>query len=214
MTHTAVIVDYGAGNVRSVANALRAAVPDGESVEVRLSHDPDEVARADRIVLPGVGAFGACRAGLDATPGLIEALSETVRAKGRPFLGVCVGMQLMADEGLERGRHPGFSWVPGVVEPLQVDDATLKIPHMGWSPLAFHADHPVFAGMGAAPWVYFVHSFVLNPAHQTHIAADAHYGRTFAAAVARDTAVGVQFHPEKSQAAGLALLSAFWRWRP
>ncbi len=218
MTQTVALIDYGAGNLRSMANALtRAAQDAGRAMSLVVTADPDVVQSADRIVLPGVGAFGACRAGMDAAPGLIEALTVAVRGKGRPFLGVCVGMQLLADEGREHGVHPGLGWTSGHVSALRLDGTGLKIPHMGWNqvtPTSAGAAHPVLKAFERGPYAYFVHSFAFRADAPGDVVLTASYGETFAAGVARDTVVGVQFHPEKSQAAGLALLESWLAWSP
>ena len=215
------IIDYGSGNLRSAAKALERAARDAAlEVAVAVTSDPAQVRAADRIVLPGVGAFGDCRRGLEALPGMIEALEEAVIERGRPFLGICVGMQLMATRGLEHGTHPGFGWIPGDVVPLEPapagpDGRPLKVPHMGWNVLALLAvTHPLLANLGPAPYVYFVHSYHLAAAHDAHALAKADYGGPVTAIVGRDNMVGTQFHPEKSQAAGLTLLANFLRWHP
>ena len=211
---SAVLIDYGSGNLRSAENALRRAADAlGRGQEVVTSGDPQVVAAADRLVLPGVGAFGACRDLLIGHSGLMEALQENVRVRGRPFLGVCVGMQLMASAGLEFGRTPGFDWIEGEVKRLQPGDARLKIPHMGWNNLESVMDHPVFEGLEGRD-VYFTHSFAIYPTQAADVAAWTTHGERFAAAVARDNMAGVQFHPEMSQATGLDLLRRFLEWRP
>jgi glutamine amidotransferase len=210
----AVLIDYGSGNLRSAEKALiRAASTLARPAEVITTSDPDVVAAADRIVLPGVGAFAACMERLSAGEGLIEALQEAVRAKGRPFLGICVGMQLMATRGVEFGVTPGLDWMSGEVRRLQPRDRSLKIPHMGWNALEGVGAHPVFAGLAGRD-MYFTHSFAIYPEDPADVAAAAVHGESFAAAVARDNLAGVQFHPEKSQAAGLKLLGQFLEWRP
>lgn len=210
---TTLIVDYGSGNLRSAAKAFERMAPAGETI--RVAGDAEAIRAADRIVLPGVGAFGDCRRGLEAVPGAIAALEEAVIGKGRPFLGICVGMQLMADEGREHGTHPGLGWIPGAVEAIRPADPALKVPHMGWNLLAQVADHPVFAGLGdGRHYAYFVHSYHLTPADPAQRLASVDYGQRLTAAVGRDNMVGVQFHPEKSQAAGLHLIANFLAWRP
>lgn len=211
-----VVVDYGSGNLRSVAKALeRAAMTGGANTDVCVSGDADRVRHADRIVLPGVGAFGDCLAGLDSLPGMREALSETVLEKARPFLGVCVGMQLLADRGLEHGEHKGLGWVQGDVIPLEGVDNTLKIPHMGWNELTIMADgHPVLAGLATGAHAYFVHSFAFRCESSDTMMASVDYGGRLAAMVGRDNIVGTQFHPEKSQETGLRLLHNFLCWQP
>ncbi len=209
-----VLIDYGSGNLRSAEKALiRAAQGLAGGAEVVTTDDPEAVAAADRLVLPGVGAFAACMAGVRGRPGLIEALDEAVRKRGRPFLGICVGMQLMASHGLEFGQTPGFGWIEGEVRKLEPGDRTLKIPHMGWNSLQSVVDHPVFAGLEGRD-MYFTHSYAFHPTRDADVAAWTVHGERFAAAVARDNMVGVQFHPEKSQAAGLGLLAQFLQWRP
>ncbi len=210
------IVDYGSGNLRSAAKALeRAAAEGGLRAQVAVTASAEAVAAADRIVLPGVGAFGDCRRGLDAVPGMVAALQEAVIAKGRPFLGICVGMQLMAGVGREHGDHAGLGWIPGEVVPLEPQDPALKIPHMGWNNLRIAAtDHPVLAGLGQSPHVYFVHSYHLRPEDPGQILAEVDYAGRVTAVVGRANMIGTQFHPEKSQAAGLRLLQNFLRWSP
>ena len=209
-----VLIDYGSGNLRSAEKALlRAASERPGAGEVVTSADPEMVAKADRLVLPGVGAFAACMGAIDAVPGLREAIEETVTRRGRPFLGVCVGMQLMAVRGLEFGSTPGFGWIDGEVRRITPGDARLKVPHMGWNALENVTDHPVFAGLEGRD-VYFTHSFALHPERAGDAAAWTTHGEPIAAAVARDNMAGAQFHPEKSQAAGLRLLGNFLEWRP
>ncbi|MBP5856320.1 imidazole glycerol phosphate synthase subunit HisH [Marivibrio halodurans] len=207
------IVDYGSGNLRSAAKAFERMAGPSETIEV--TDDAARIRAADRIVLPGVGAFGDCMRGLSAVPGVVEALTEAVIHKGRPFLGICVGMQLMADEGREHGVHPGLGWIPGRVEAIRPPDPSLKVPHMGWNILTDVADHPVFAGLGdGRHYAYFVHGYHLTPDDPAHRLAAVEYGRVLTAAVGRDNMVGTQFHPEKSQAAGLRLIANFLAWTP
>ena len=214
-TMNVAIVDYGSGNLRSAAKAFeRAARERGGQATVTVTAEAEAVARADRIVLPGVGAFGDCARSLAAVPGMTEALAEAVRDRGRPFLGICVGMQLMATRGLEHGRHPGFDWIPGDVVPLEIDDPSTKIPHMGWNDLEMRRDHPVLAGIAAGEHAYFVHSFALRPDDPADVLAEVEYGGAVVAAVGRDNLVGTQFHPEKSQATGLRLIANFLSWSP
>jgi len=209
------IVDYGSGNLRSAAKAFeRAAVEAEVPATISVTADAAEVAAADRIVLPGVGAFADCRRGLDAVPGMVEALEKTVRAAGRPFLGICVGLQLMAERGLEFGAHPGLGWIAGDVAALAPADPTLKIPHMGWNTLRLLGQHPVLAGIADGAHAYFVHSFALFPRDPAVRLAVADYGGAVTAMIARDNMVGTQFHPEKSQAIGLHLIANFLKWRP
>jgi glutamine amidotransferase len=213
-----VIVDYGSGNLHSAAKAFeRAAREEGLLQPIVVSRDPEEVARADRVVLPGVGAFADCRRGLDAVDGMVEALNESVRARGRPFLGVCVGMQLMAECGREYEVTQGLGWIPGEVERIVPRDADLKIPHMGWNTLDAHRPHPLLDGIPVGPsgqHAYFVHSFHLKPAARADLIAEADYGGPVTAVVGRDSLVGTQFHPEKSQRLGLRLIANFLKWKP
>jgi imidazole glycerol-phosphate synthase subunit HisH len=212
------IVDYGSGNLHSAHKAFeRAAREAGLSREVKVTGHPEEVARAEHIVLPGVGAFADCRRGLDAVPGMVEALEETVRGRGRPFLGICVGMQLMATRGLEHEIVAGLDWIRGDVGPILPESASLKIPHMGWNTLTMKRAHPALAGVPTGEGglhAYFVHSFQLYPVEAADIVAAADYGGPITAMVARDNLVGTQFHPEKSQKLGLALIANFLKWRP
>jgi glutamine amidotransferase len=212
---TCVLVDYGSGNLRSAAKALeRAGAESGRPTRIQVTDSAEAVRRAERIVLPGVGAFADCMSGLQAVPGLREALEEAVIARGRPFLGICVGMQLMAERGLEHGSCDGLGWIPGDVEALPPGGPDRKIPHMGWNELALERPHPVLAGLGESPHVYFVHSYRLRPARPEQQLASVDYGGAFAAVVGRDNLVGTQFHPEKSQAVGLRLLANFLAWNP
>ena len=211
------IVDYGSGNLHSAHKAFeRAAREAGLNSVVKVTSDPDDVARAEHIVLPGVGAFADCRRGLDAVPGMVEALEEAVRRRGRPFLGICVGMQLMATRGLEYEVVAGLDWISGDV--AQIREAPgLKIPHMGWNTLQVRRDHPLLAGIATGDdglHAYFVHSFQLHPANPSDVVAVADYGGPVTAMVGRENVVGTQFHPEKSQKLGLALIANFLRWRP
>jgi glutamine amidotransferase len=215
---TTVIVDYGSGNLHSAAKAFeRAASDSGQAEQVIVSNDPQQVARADRVVLPGVGAFADCKRGLDAVPGMIAALEETVRRKGRPFFGICVGMQLLADCGREYEVTEGFGWISGEVARITPSDASLKIPHMGWNTLDQRKPHPVLAGIPLGPQglhAYFVHSYQLTPANGGDLVAQAEYGGPITAMVGRDNIVGTQFHPEKSQRLGLRLIANFLKWTP
>ncbi len=200
---TIALIDYGAGNLRSVHNALVAAGAEG----VVVTADPDIVAKADRIVLPGVGAFAACMSGLSAIDGLIDAMDRRVRGEGAPFLGICVGMQLLADAGEEHGRHAGLGWIAGTVRAFDPAPG-LRIPHIGWNDVVPTHRHPVIAPGEA----YYLHSYHFAAAVDG--AATSEHGGVFTAAVAKDTIVGVQYHPEKSQAYGLATLERFLNWRP
>src|SRR5437588_317768 len=212
---TTAIIDYGSGNLCSAAKAFeRAAAESGSGETILVTSRPEEVAGAERIVLPGVGAFADCRRGLAAVPGLEAALTEAVMRRGRPFLGICVGMQLMADCGREFETVEGLGWVPGEVVPIERADPSLKIPHMGWNELSPRATHPVLAGLPDGTHAYFVHSFELRPARPADLLAEADYGGPLVAAVGHDNLVGTQFHPEKSQQAGLRLIANFPRWRP
>lgn len=216
MTERLAIVDYGSGNLRSAAKAFeRAAHERGIALDVAVTAKPDDIKRADRIVLPGVGAFGDCRAGLDALPGMVDALDEAVKKRAVPFLGICVGMQLMAIRGLEHGEHKGLGWIAGTVAALEPNDPALKVPHMGWNDLKFAAPvHPIFKGIPVGAHAYFVHSYGLSPEATVETIATVDYGVPIVAAVARDNIAGTQFHPEKSQAVGLAIIANFLDWRP
>jgi imidazole glycerol-phosphate synthase subunit HisH len=208
-----VIIDYGSGNLRSAAKAFeRAAIEAGLPVAIEVTGDADAVRRADRIVLPGVGAYADCRRGLDAVPGLVEALERRVRGDGVPFLGICVGMQLMAERGLEHRVTPGLGWIAGDV--VAIEGAGLKIPHMGWNTLQIAAKHPVLGGIETGMHAYFVHSYHFACRVQPDVLASVEYGGPVAAAIGRDNLFGTQFHPEKSQATGLRLIGNFLKWRP
>jgi len=209
------LIDYGSGNLRSAAKSLeRAAYEAGLSSRVMVTSDPDVVRLADRIVLPGVGAFADCRRGLGALPGMVEILEERVIRAARPFLGICVGMQLMASVGREHGDCDGLGWIPGEVVALEPDDPALKVPHMGWNLKFTVPAHPLFLGMGKEPHVYFVHSYHMQPSEPGQVLATVDYGGSVTAVVGRDNLVGTQFHPEKSQMAGLKLLENFLKWTP
>ena len=215
---TVALIDYGSGNLHSAAKAVeRAARESGSNEAIVVTSDPEAVRQADRVVLPGVGAFADCRRGLDAVPGMVEAMTEAVREKGRPFFGICVGMQLMATRGLEYETTAGLDWIPGDVKPIRPEDAGLKIPHMGWNTLHPQREHPILDGLATGPeglHAYFVHSYALDPASMDDVVAVTDYGGPLTAVVARDNMAGTQFHPEKSQTLGLALIANFLRWRP
>ncbi|MEA1677496.1 imidazole glycerol phosphate synthase subunit HisH [Nitrospirillum sp. BR 11163] len=211
------LIDYGSGNLRSAAKAVERAAQDAgyHGLTVTVTADPDAIARADRIILPGVGAFADCMGGLLAVDGLKAALEEAVIRRGQPFLGICVGMQLMAREGREHGVHPGLGWIDAVVERLTPADPALKIPHMGWNELVLdQADHPLLAGIAAGSHVYFVHSYGLKVGDPALLKAHADYAGPIPALVGRDNLAGTQFHPEKSQATGLKLIANFLAWTP
>jgi imidazole glycerol-phosphate synthase subunit HisH len=215
---TVAVVDYGSGNLHSAAKALERAAHDaGLDQPIIVTHDPAAVARADRVVLPGVGAFADCRRGLDAVDGMVAALEEAVRRKGRPFFGICVGMQLLAERGREYEVTEGLGWIPGEVDRIVPNDPSLKIPHMGWNTLDVARAHPLLGDLqfGARGLhAYFVHSYQLKPAEPADLVAAADYGGAVTAIVARDNMVGTQFHPEKSQRLGLALIANFLKWKP
>jgi glutamine amidotransferase len=206
MNKRVVIIDYGSGNLRSAAKAFEAVA----DIPVSVSSAASDLEDASHIVLPGQGAFGDCMAGLTALPGMVEALEENVLRQGKPFFGICVGMQLLADRGLEYGEHKGLGWIPGEVVKLTPDDPSLKIPHMGWNELEGMA-HPLFDGLQPREHVYFVHSYHFAVKNAAHILASANYGGRIAAAAGRDNITGVQFHPEKSQQAGLTIIRNFLR---
>jgi glutamine amidotransferase len=210
------IIDYGSGNLRSAAKAFeRAARDTGEAIVV--TSDPEDVAAAERIVLPGVGAFADCRRGLDAVPGMAAALREQVIGRGKPFLGICVGCQLMAERGLEKVTTEGLGWIKGDVAEIEPGDPAMKIPHMGWNSLDVRRAHPLVAGIPTGEDgldAYFVHSFHIRGPDPADLVATADYGGPVTAIVARENLAGTQFHPEKSQALGLALIANFLRWRP
>lgn len=212
---TVAIVDYGSGNLRSAAKAFeRAARESGVNERVLVTAAPADVAAADRIVLPGVGAFADCRAGLYGVPGMVDTLQREVIERGKPFLGICVGMQLMATRGVEYGVHAGLDWIAGDVVRIEPGREHLKIPHMGWNELLELKPHPLLAGLKAHDHAYFVHSFQLKTARPETLLAITDYGGPITAVVGRDNLVGTQFHPEKSQATGLKLIGNFLRWKP
>jgi len=204
-----VIIDYGSGNLRSAAKAFERVGGD-----VRVTADAEQVRRADRVVLPGVGAFADCKRGLDGVPGMVEALEEAVRHRGRPFLGICVGMQLMAERGREFTVTEGLGWIRGEVVAIRPSDPALKIPHMGWNELVARRRHPLMEGIEAGAHAYFVHSYHLAGAAPDDILAITDHGGPVTAVVAHGNLAGTQFHPEKSQATGLRLIANFLGWRP
>jgi glutamine amidotransferase len=212
------IIDYGSGNLRSATKAFeRASREAGIGAEIELTADAGRVRSADRVVLPGVGAYADCRAGLDAVPGMVDALEEVVTAKGRPFLGICVGMQLMSERGLEKTVTSGLGWIAGDVKVIEPADPALKVPQIGWNTIELRRDHPLFAGIPTGEkglHAYFVHSYHLDAKDEGDLLALADYGGPVTAAVARDNYAGTQFHPEKSQALGLALIANFLKWKP
>lgn len=221
---TIAVIDYGSGNLRSVAKAFEHVVGEVASTEnVIVTADPRDVSKANRIVLPGVGAYADCMEGLHRIAGMVEALHESVIVKRRPFLGICVGMQLLATRGLEHGEHAGLDWIPGDVVRLQPRDAGLKIPHIGWNTIGVRSSkHSVIRALAEKvggqgedkPHAYFVHSYVFRPSDSQHILSTTDYGGLFPAMVGRENLIGTQFHPEKSQRVGLALIGAFLKWRP
>jgi len=212
------IIDYGSGNLHSAAKAFeRAARETGSKLAVKVTAEPEDVLSAERVVLPGVGAFADCKAGLAAVPGMIEALEQAVRKRGAPFLGICVGLQLMATQGLEHGVTPGLDWVSGEVSAIEPDEPSLKIPHMGWNTLKLRREHALFEGIATGSdglHAYFVHSYHFVPEGRDALVATTDYGGDVTAFVARDNLAGSQFHPEKSQKLGLALIANFLNWRP
>ena len=212
------IIDYGSGNLRSATKAFeRAARESGVSAEIELTADADRVKSADRIVLPGVGAYADCRAGLDALPGMVEAIETAVVGQGRPFLGICVGMQLMSERGLEKTITKGLGWIAGDVKEISPSDPALKVPQIGWNTIHVKHPHPLFDGLATGEnglHAYFVHSYHLDAHNPGDVLATADYGGEITAAVARNNMAGTQFHPEKSQTLGLALIGNFLRWKP
>lgn len=209
-----VLIDYDSGNLHSAAKAFQRMAAETGAGEVLVTSRPEDVARADRIVLPGDGAFPACRTALDRHAGLFGAINEAVTRRARPFLGICVGMQMLATRGREYSDTDGFGWIGGEVVRIEPSDRAMKVPHMGWNDLVIDHAHPVLAGIGTGQHAYFVHSYhfrVTNPAERL---AHCDYGGEITAIVGRDTVVGVQFHPEKSQSAGLRLIANFLTWAP
>jgi imidazole glycerol-phosphate synthase subunit HisH len=209
------IIDHGSGNLRSAEKALeRASQEAGTGQEIIVTSDPAKVAAAQRIVLPGVGAFGDCMQGLTRIPGMVDVLTEAVLKTGKPFLGICVGMQMLASIGREHGDHTGLGWIEGEVAPIRPSDPSLKIPHMGWNELHQMRPHPLLDNLADKAHVYFVHSFGFVPKDENHLLATTDYAGAISAVVGRDNIAGTQFHPEKSQAVGLAFLGRFLKWRP
>jgi glutamine amidotransferase len=212
------IIDYGSGNLHSAAKAFeRAAREGGSELAIKVTARPEDVADADRIVLPGVGAFADCKRGLEEVPGMIDALEEAVQERGKPFLGICVGLQLMAERGLEHGVTPGLGWIKGEVRAIAPSDPDLKVPHMGWNTLRVVRSNPLLEGVPTGEGglhAYFVHSYHLVPEEKADLVASTVYGGPITAFVAKDNMAGTQFHPEKSQKLGLALIANFLRWKP
>ncbi|NDE90704.1 MAG: imidazole glycerol phosphate synthase subunit HisH [Alphaproteobacteria bacterium] len=223
------VIDYGSGNLRSATKAFEKAAAGRSDITIVLTDKAEDVLKADRIVLPGQGAFADCMQGLSSVPGMIEALHETVIKKARPFFGICVGMQLLATRGLEHGEHQGLNWIPGTVRKLEVNDPSLKIPHMGWNNIRaagpqghsndpslrpFVPSHPLLNNLPPNPFVYFVHSYAFYLDNKDHELASCDYGNPFTAAVVKDNIAGTQFHPEKSQKIGLQLVQNFLDWAP
>ncbi|VAW23224.1 Imidazole glycerol phosphate synthase amidotransferase subunit [hydrothermal vent metagenome] len=218
MAETIAIIDYGSGNLKSAEKAFQRAADEAKiTADIIVTSNVDQVKNADRIVLPGVGAFGDCRAGIMAIDGMDQVLRERVIKDGAPFFGICVGMQLMAERGLEKGIHDGFGWIRGQVVPIVPDDLALKVPHMGWNNLKFSQNHPIFAGLRDGPAgqnAYFVHSYQFEVENEKDLLATTDHGGSISAVVGRNNMVGTQFHPEKSQAFGLKLIGNFLRWKP
>ena len=209
------IIDYGSGNLRSAAKAFeRAAREANLKSPIIVTVDPDKVRDADRIVLPGVGAFADCKQGLNALPGMIDAIEEAALKTAKPFLGICVGMQLMADTGREHGDHQGFGWISGEVMPIKPNDKSLKIPHMGWNDLTITKQHLMFENIVSGSHAYFVHSYGFVCEDNEHVFATVEYGGAITAAIGRDNLIATQFHPEKSQAMGLQFITNFLKWKP
>ncbi len=215
---TVAIIDYGSGNLHSAQKAFeRAAREAGIRLEVQVTSRPEDVFAAEHIVLPGVGAFADCRRGIDGVAGMVEALGEAVRGRGKPFLGICVGAQLLATRGLEHEIVAGLNWIAGDVAPIKHSDSALKIPHMGWNTLDVRRAHPAIKGIATGPdglHAYFVHSYQIYAEDAADVVATADYGGPVTAIVARDNIIGTQFHPEKSQTLGLRLIANFLKWRP
>jgi imidazole glycerol-phosphate synthase subunit HisH len=215
MASKVALIDYGSGNLRSAEKALaRAAREGGSGHEIIVTSDPDVAAKAERIVLPGVGAFADCMAGVTSIPGMVDALSEAVLKRGTPFLGICVGMQLLASVGREFGDHPGLGWIEGEVVIIEPTKPEIKVPHMGWNDLRVVKPHPLLNGIETGANAYFVHSYKFVAKHESDVLAITDYDGTINAVIGRGNIVGTQFHPEKSQAVGLRLLQNFLKWKP
>ncbi|RBI86169.1 imidazole glycerol phosphate synthase subunit HisH [Rhodosalinus halophilus] len=211
---TTVIVDYESGNLHSAEKAFQRMAAETGAGAVLVTADPESVARAERVVLPGDGAFPACRRALFEHSGLFEAIEEAAITRGRPFLGICIGMQMLATRGLEYEETAGFDWIPGTVERIAPSDPGLKVPHMGWNDLVIDRAHPLLEGIGTGDHAYFVHSYHMRLDDPAHLLAHVDYGGAVTAIVGRGTILGTQFHPEKSQAVGLRLIANFLSWRP
>lgn len=209
-----VIVDYNSGNLHSARKSFMRVAEETGAGEIAVTSDPEAVRRADRVILPGVGAFADCKAGLEGVDGMPEAIEESVVRGGRPFLGICVGMQLMATVGLEKGKTPGFGWISGRVEGISPKDPKIKIPHMGWNDIEILQPHPVLGGIETGDHFYFVHSYRFAPSEDSSSIAQVEYGESVCAVAGRDNLVGTQFHPEKSQGNGLRLIANFLKWSP
>ena len=215
MTASVAIIDYGSGNLHSAKKALeRAAQEAGTGQRILVTSNADEVASAERILLPGVGAFGDCMKGLTSIPGMVHVLTEMVLNRGVPFLGICVGMQMLATTGREHGAHKGLGWIEGEVVPIAPSDPKLKIPHMGWNALSQTRPHALLDDLLDRAHTYFVHSFGFKPKDERHLLATTDYAGAISAVIGRDNIAGTQFHPEKSQAVGIAFLGRFLKWRP
>jgi glutamine amidotransferase len=208
------LIDYESGNLHSAEKAFQRMAREVDGGKVVVTADPDLVARADRVVLPGDGAFPACKDALLAVDGMFEAVEEAVRVKGRPFFGICIGMQMMASRGLEYRETVGFDWIGGTVEAIEPQDVAMKVPHMGWNDLVLTGDHPVLDGVATGDHAYFVHSYHFRVTNPVERLAHCDYEQDITAIVGRDTLIGTQFHPEKSQAAGLRMIANFLTWRP
>lgn len=211
---TTVIVDYESGNLHSAEKAFQRMAQEVGAGAVTVTSDPDTVRRASRVVLPGDGAFPACRKELFDHRGLFEAIEEAVIKTARPFMGICIGMQMLADEGLEYTPTPGFGWIPGTVGPIEPADPSMKVPHMGWNDLQITQAHPVLDGLKTGDHAYFVHSYHVRVTNPAHLVAHVDYGQPVTAVIGRDNIVGTQFHPEKSQSTGLRIIANFLKWAP